>query len=656
MRMARAFLVACSIVLASALAGCAVLDGGDGRTGDLVRIVVLDMDPQAFRDDVNDAADVFAALADTRFEYTHDAATMEASAVTVEYVDEGGRDREAPLSDFTDAATIGRGDKVTIDGVLLTSPMTVRHGGDTLASRGGRAVDWLEAGGYPLPLAINGGLAVWDVDGDFALDAEMDALEVRDEEVDTDYACDPEGECSWQETRYNSTFRLTDAVADAQADLDATLRLDSIGSSAQPAVQLGLDGDWVMDALFNVHAFHDDSPDGEPTEADYGFELDLTATGDGALTLRFERDGSLRAAGAEGTLDVEGSMTVWDDEHTRDEGHSPEGFDDIGFHAPYEEEAVDLDDNPVAFVAEALADLWRMDLAPGDEFHFSTGDRLGEGMPSATVTIRVISEARKSVPAGTFTALRVETTSAVDVPVEGEATERFELPTLTTWVDAESGVPIAVLQEMAYDYDQDDFAPLFAAAQSLDDGMAITPPEVLHIGIDGRTLMQLEDWQDGLRVAPMASVLVPLLLFAAPFASWMVYPLFGHAMAVGEAYPTQDIEAERVPNVAFDRDETNDRLIVIFVESGLINGDFEFKPSQAVRFAHNANAGLLNGEPVAAQEWRTFGPFEGEFVAGNYLEFCTSLPSTAPTTVSIRHVWTNTLVYETLLDSIGVCA
>lgn len=657
--MARALLVAISIVLASALAGCAVLDGGNGRTGDIVRIVVLDFDPSDFEDDVNDASDVFAALADTRFEYTHDAESMDASAVMVEYVDEGGLEREAPLSDFTGSSTVGRGDKVTIDGVLLTSPIKIRNGDDTLAARGGPVVNWLQAGGYPLPLALDGGLAVWDVDGEFDLDAEMDRLEVIDQQTDYDYVCDPEGNgCTSQETPYTSTTRLQDATGDANAELDAKLTLDSVGSSSDPAVEFGLAGSWIMDALFNVHVFEDTTREGEdPTEADYGFDLDLTAGGDGAITLRFERDGALRAIGAKGDLDVDGSMTVWDDEHARSDGYSPAGLDDIDFQAPYDEEDVDLDHNPVAFIAQALADLWRMDLAPGDEFHFSSGDRLGEDMPSVSVIIRVISEARKSVPAGTFTALRVETTSAIDVPVEGSATEHFELPTLTTWIDSDSGMPIAVQQTMAYDYDQDDFAPLFAAAESFDDDLSITPPEVLHIGLDGKTLMELEDWKEGMQVAPMASVLMPLAMFAAPFASWMVYPMFGYGLhGMGEpVYDEYEYEYDAVPDVAFTTDETTDRVTVVMVEGFQVNDDFEFKASRDVRYAHDANAGLFSDEAVSG-DWRTFGPAGGIFEAGDFLDFCTTLPTTSPTTLSIMHVWTNTLVYETTLNSLTVCA
>lgn len=653
--MARALLVACSLLLASTLAGCAILDGGSDRTGDLVRIVVVDVDPSDFQDDVNDAADVFAALADTRFEYTHDKDAMAAADITVEYTNEAGQERTAPLSDFTGSATVGRGDKVTIDGVLLTSAIKLTHGGDTLASRGGPTVNWLDAGGYPLPLAINGGLAQWDVDGDFKLDGEMDFLEVVDQETDYDYVCDAEGNCDSQETPYTSTLRLTDATADGNADLDAKLVLDSVGTSAQPALELGLQGTWAMDALFNVHAYDDSTPGEDPVEADYGFDLDLTATGDGALTLRFERDGSLRAAGAKGDLDVDGLMTVWDDKHARDEGYSPEGLDDIDFHTPYEEEAVDLDQNPVAFIAQALADLWRMDLAPGDEFQFSTGDRFGEGMPMASVTIRVISEARKSVPAGTFTALRVETTSAIDVPVDGSAPERFELPTLTTWIDSASGVPIAVLQEMEYDYDQDDFAPLFAAAESFDDDMAITPPEVLHIGLDGKTLMELEDWKDGIQVAPMASVMMPLVLFASPFASWMIYPMFGYGMGMGmgEAYPDEPADYA-APDVAFSTDEARDRITAISTESGLTANEFAFKPSRDLRFARDAEAGLLSTQ-AASGAWQPFGPASAAFVPGDFLDFCSPLPTTAPTTVSLSHVPTNTVVYETTLSSVAVC-
>jgi hypothetical protein len=93
----------------------------------------------------------------------------------------------------------------------------------------------------------------------------------------------------------------------------------------------------------------------------------------------------------------------------------------------------------------------------------------------------------------------------------------------------------------------------------------------------------------------------------------------------------------------------------VLTQAGLVNDDFEFMATREVRFAYNAEAGLLNGEPVSTS-YRSFGPYGEDFVAGNFLDFCSTLPSTMPTTIMVRHVWSNTLVYETTLNAIQVCA
>lgn len=589
--MRRALLLAV-LLMTTGAAGCLVPGASGDRTGDLVRIVTFLADGSAFEDEPNDASDVFAAIADTRFEYTHTGGAVDPDDVTVDYTDEGGRDRSVPLSDFTDLGEVGRGDKVTITGALLTSRMEIQHGDDTLASRGGAALDWLEAGGYPLPFAVDGGLAEWDLSGGVDLNAGFDLLQVVEDSTWYDYVCE-EGEpgeapdCHDTETPYQSTVRFTDALAQGNTDLDGVLRLESLRGGATPSVELGFDGTWLLDGLFNVHIFESSTrpDDDETTDADFGADLDGKAVGDGLLRLGFDRDGAWTRVGSEGTLDLSGRVTVWDEEHPRSEGYTPFALDELDQDFPYDEHDVPFgDSNPVAFVAQALSDLWRMDLAPGDEFLFSSralNEALGEDrdLPVLSIAIRVVEAAEKEVEAGTFDALRVETTTVIEVPVDGPF-ERFELPTLTTWVDERSGLPVAVEQHMEYGFDQADFAPLFAKIEEWDEGVRVTAPEELHLDLAGRSVAELRDHEKGLRMAPMAAVLMPMVVFGGP-AGWFVPFGFGFPYGGGEhsyeSPPDVDsITIERPPpNIAFSSQSTGPggTVTVIQAEPGILWDD-----------------------------------------------------------------------------------
>lgn len=651
--MLRSLLAALALTAAATLAGCTLLPQGDGREGDLVRIVTLAPTPEGLGD-VNDATDVLAAIADVRFEYTHQGEDRDAADLTITYVEESGAERVRRLSEFTDAQTVARGDRITITGALLTSPVRVDAGDDRLASRGGPSRDWLRAGGYPLPLAMDGGIAEWDVDGGLELDGGFDVVEVVQRGVDEDYACEPSPEpgapCVWQGTQepYTDLLRLSDAEADATMQMDGSLRLGSVGSFT-PALRLSLEGDWLLDALFNVHVLQDrDGLHPSHSDADVGFDLDLSATGDGALRLGFGNGGQLEAVGGEGELDVSGSFVAWDEDHPRSASYSPEDVNEFDVHTPYEETPVPSGDNPVDFVVRALQDLWRMDLAPGDEFRLDTGEALGPDLPSVALTVRVVGGEEKRVPAGTFDTLRVETSAVLTVPIEAGSAETFELPTLTTWVHESSGLPVAIEQRMAYAYTQDDFAPVFAAAESWDDGLEVTPPQDLHIDLEGRTVAELTEWKSGFHMAPMASVLLPLATFASPFAS------FVFAGISSPFYGFDEASADAAPDVAFRTDEPSDRIVLVKADSDLQYWEFEFRSSQPLLFAHNADAGpsgdLVDDawRPMTDDGWQPF-------LAGDFLEVCGPAGEVPEPMLGIRHVPSNTLLFEATLRAVAAC-
>ena len=611
--MARAALAAASTLLLAALAGCVLQGGGDGRTGDLVRLVDFAATPEAFGD-ANDPTDILAALADTRFVYTHDDEPVDAGDVTVGYTDESGRERSVPLSTFTSQGEVGRGDRVTITGALLTSAVEVRHGDETLASRGGPAQDWLQAGGYPLPLALGGGLAVWDLDGGVELDAGLGLFEVVEDRES--YACDENG-C--EPTTYQSTLRFSDGSMDGDARLGGQLRLEAIRGGD---LELGLDGTLAANVLANLHIFEQSTdPEDEGVDADFGFDLDLDAVGEGLLRLRLD-DGALTAAGREGELRVSGRVAAWDDEHPRSEAYSPANLDDFDFSVPYEEQDLPFPDNPSQPIAQALRDLWRMDLAPGDEFRLATED--SGDFPRFTLTVRVVDEVRKEVEAGTFDALQVESTAAVSFPYEG-GRESFDLPMLTTWIDTGSGLPVAFEETFAYDYDEQDFRPILAFIE--DEDAQVTGPEDLHVRLQGHPTAELSDYEKGLHVAPMASLLLPLAGMGAPV---LPFSPFG-GMFYGDGYydedypspaePVEPMPSDRPPRIAFQADPTGPggRVTVIVAEPGIQWWDLAFD-----------GGGCLP-------------PFEGE-VEGGDVVLCSM-----DGRLVISHLPSNTILFETLL-------
>lgn len=619
--MARTLAVA-GMLLAMSLAGCALLeDGAAGADGQIVRIVDLDVDPEAMGafGDVNDAADFFRAIGSTRFVYTHDRAETDAASLTASYVDEDGRAREVPLSRFTDRATLARGDQVTIPDALFTTALTIRDGDSVVAQRGGPPRDWLEVNGYPMPIATDGGLAVWDIQGDVDMDASLDRVRVRETGTDYDYVCNPSPTappaCAEQRTPYNETYEARDLSFDAGTDLDATLRLEGVGAASAPALEVALDGLVDLEALLKVQVLHErDGAQAERSDAAHGFEVDVRALGDGTIGLRFA-GGELARVGSGGSLDVDGTVDYWDADTPRGSERQSDVLDFLDASQPYREEDVPGDANPVSFIAEALSDLWRMDLAAGDEFNLRAASADTSTMPTMSMSIRVTDHEEREVPAGTFDAWRVETTQVITVPIPDRAAERFELPKLVTWIDTRSGVPIAMEQSIAYDYDEEDFASLFALAESVDEDVEVTPPTDLTIGVHGTTLTELQEWDPGLRMAPMASLLLPASSLLAPAAWMFLVPYgFGQADAYGESWA-------EAPDMAFVTDREGD--------GGVIT---------VVRAPHNlwwGDLGVLGGECVA--------PDDRDVLAGD------EIVCAVDGTVRITHWPSNTLLYETTL-------
>ena len=113
---------------------------------------------------------------------------------------------------------------------------------------------------------------------------------------------------------------------------------------------------------------------------------------------------------------------------------------------------------------------------------------------------------------------------------------------------------------------------------------------------------------------------------------------------------------QKAPDVAFSTDETRDRITIVTAQNELNYDDFEFKASQSVAFSRNSNP--TSAGPTIGGTYRTMATSgTEEFKGGDYIDFC-GLGGTnvnTPTTFQIRHKDSNTVVYETTLNTIDAC-
>jgi hypothetical protein len=625
------------VVLCVAASGCAGnVFGDDPAKGTLVRIVELEAADLLDIGEPNDAEDLLA-LARTRFEYTHAGDAVSSDDVTVRFQDDDGRERELPLSRFTDSEKVGRGDEVTLDGILLTSRVEVLQGDRVLAARGGPPQDWLEVGGYPLPITAQpDAFAAWALDGETSLLASLDRLRVVSNGEDYEYGCDEvldeDGQvidyrCSDSSTPYTDTVTVTGADGQATIALDATLSLEGTGTESRPRIEGVLEGSVRLGSSLDSHVQHDrtgTSP--EHLDADFGFDLDAEAAGDGLARFTFGSDRQLRTVGGSGDLLVTADLVAWDDEHPKAERWRPAGLDDPLFEesAPYTEEDVPSEDT-IAFVAEALADLWRMDLAPGDEFRASfdtarMGGVFGAGTPGmeGSLLIRVMAAEAKEVPAGTFDTWRIETTTefSVDAP---DGPQGFDLPSTTMWIDQDSGVPIALVQGLELDYGLEDAKSLLGLVEELGDDVDIEEPRAMSLSATGSTSIVLTEWEEGLRMAPMYSVLSPFMGFGMPLSSLLFAPMG----MLGSLGGFDGYEGQTVPNISFSKDSAERTVVVVMAEA-----------SDWSEFGITTSSGAGCVAPP-------YGPVH----AGDIID-CSAAGS-GMFTLRIAHLPTNTLVYET---------
>ena len=113
---------------------------------------------------------------------------------------------------------------------------------------------------------------------------------------------------------------------------------------------------------------------------------------------------------------------------------------------------------------------------------------------------------------------------------------------------------------------------------------------------------------------------------------------------------------QKAPDVAFSTDETRDRITIVTAQNELLYDDFEFKSSQTVAFARNVNP--TSAGPTVGGSYRSLATTGTDaFNGGDYFDFCGigGANVNTPTTFQIRHKDSNTVVYETTMNTIDAC-
>ncbi|MEK6975245.1 MAG: type IV pilin N-terminal domain-containing protein [Candidatus Thermoplasmatota archaeon] len=112
---------------------------------------------------------------------------------------------------------------------------------------------------------------------------------------------------------------------------------------------------------------------------------------------------------------------------------------------------------------------------------------------------------------------------------------------------------------------------------------------------------------------------------------------------------------QKAPDVAFSTDETRDRFTLVTAQNELQYSDFVFKSSAAVQWVRNANAATGSTLDGTYTEMN-IGNGASAFEAGDYWEFCGLGGNIdTPTSFQVRHIDSNTVVYEGSLNTIQAC-
>lgn len=515
-------------MLVAGMAGCVdVAPGDEAAEGTLTREVTMDFNEEtlAALDNAVDSSDILAAFSTTRFRYTHEGPDVAVEDVTVAYVDVGARDREHPASRFTESTTLSAGDTLVIDNVLLYSPVALRAGDDTLAEREGHVVDWLEISGYPMPWSAQpGSSARWSMTAEGGYEASADRLGHAGTSSDESFSCSeptedsPYGSCGWQETITYEDLQARDLYGSVTASVQADL---GISHDTRQAWDIDLSAAVVVDAGAQVdqQTTYEDGT-GESWSGPVSATVDASADLEGLLELLL--DGlEVRTMVTSGSYNLAADVEIVDPDHP--EGYDPTfGMGRLSGDFPRSSESAP-DDAPVGEIADVMADLWGMDLLPGDRFLV----KADWGDDDLRMTIEqelVITEGgTRQVGERAVDTLRLDANSLIRIRGQG-LDQSMEVAGTQVWLAKDGYLPVHASGNVRQAWDETDLEAALANANDFlpDDG-EWTLPSTASLTAFASSTVDLTEYEGTVHVAPMVTVLsLTGPAMAAPLATSMM--------------------------------------------------------------------------------------------------------------------------------------
>jgi hypothetical protein len=466
-------------------------------SGPLVRTTEVDLTVEPGMAGPSNLEDVV----ETTYTYKHQDGEAEAAEVTVTYQGVDGAERTQPLSTFADQATLAPGDRIEIGPVHPTSHARIEHDGEVVAERGTEDHDWLTAGGAPLPVAVQpGGSLQQSVESTTSLDVQASDVNV-----------------GYVENGTESEERIDQAEAMFDLDRSLELSMEAPSEGGQLAIDLQMSG--------APSVFASVTGSNESGEVEAGVDAGAEWTTSPTLDLTLSGN-ELQTIASEGTMRVDGDVTVWNPEHPREEEWTPEAFRED----PWLEESFDSEEGPIeaeqtpAKTADRIRDLWNMDLAVGDELRVQAeASEDGRSIETESVA-QVLGTDDRELPSGeTVETFRIEQTADVTVQDDGAEPIWEKAQQNRIWIAQDSYLPVHQQVRASEQIDRDELADLLEEAADEEEGEEAEKMRRLaeqlregefELTFETETSMTLEDHEPGIRFASPMGLGIGLQMLA----------------------------------------------------------------------------------------------------------------------------------------------
>jgi hypothetical protein len=515
------------LALAS-FAGCIIdLPGDDATPGTpaaITKKVVATIEPDRME---RDEEPQFEDYVKTRFEYRHEGADVAADQVTVEFLGEDGKPKSLPMDRFTTQPTLRLGDVITIGGANLTSGLLVRQGVVELAKRTSIDRDWFNAQGAPIPLTSTKPGVI-------------------------DYTLDSEGRFDFEATNFDTGDggRVHFAKGALKGQVTGTATLRTLTPAQGPRIEIEMDGVPDVDALIEARLTQ------EGRTYDTGMRIyDDHGSFHANGMMQFDAAKQLRRIGQGSRQTFDMKVQMWDQDHSRASNYEPEDIDHplLDESGPYEEEDVEPEDSPPAWVVEFLERIWSTSIAVGDDYRLHFDFDWGGESPHVTfdLILQVAGQEDRKVGGTTYPTYRVSQVGNLVVDPQDGTPADFELTRSAYWISTESYLPVYAQSSHTQTFNREKINTLFALmGEEAPDDL----PDTATLALTDKSTISMKGYSGDLGIAPIVG------LMSANQGMWT-----GGMGAASLFFLVSDIggqTASAAPSIAWNIDEASDRLQV----------------------------------------------------------------------------------------------